>query len=68
MLKYVTNSVFKNISGMRFGLMQVKVGLITVVRNYKLSLSDGVPATLEIDPKGFVLTSKTPILLDLEKC
>lgn len=38
--------------GMRFGLMQTRVGLITVLRQFRVRPSDNTPSRLVVDPKS----------------
>ncbi|PSN34612.1 hypothetical protein C0J52_20551 [Blattella germanica] len=44
--------------GMRFGLMQTKVGLISVLSNYEVHVSEKTPVPMEFDPKSIVLAPK----------
>ncbi|KAJ9577523.1 hypothetical protein L9F63_005896, partial [Diploptera punctata] len=41
--------------GMRFGLMQTKVGLISLLSNYEVQVSEKTPIPLNYDPKAVVL-------------
>ncbi|KAK5644735.1 hypothetical protein RI129_006035 [Pyrocoelia pectoralis] len=51
----------------RFGLLQIKVGLVTLLRRYKFSLHPSTKIPMKFDPKSFLLTSASPILLCAEK-
>uniref|UniRef100_A0A182IY96 Uncharacterized protein n=1 Tax=Anopheles atroparvus TaxID=41427 RepID=A0A182IY96_ANOAO len=42
--------------GMRFGLMQVKVGLITLLRRFHLRPTQKTPERIVFDPKTFILS------------
>ncbi|XP_074030224.1 cytochrome P450 6a8-like [Leptinotarsa decemlineata] len=53
--------------GMRFGQMQVKLGLLTILRKYQVYPSPKTSLPLEIDPDTFVLHTKQPIYLKLKK-
>ncbi|KAJ9577522.1 hypothetical protein L9F63_005895, partial [Diploptera punctata] len=44
--------------GMRFGMMQVKVAVISVLLNYEIQTSDKTPTPLEYDPKSIFLSPK----------
>lgn len=54
-------------SGMRFGLMQTKVGLATIFRNFRVTLSSKTKTPLEMDPRLLIPTTKGGIWLNLEK-
>lgn len=53
--------------GLRFGLMQTKVGLAILLKNFKFSLNAKTVVPVEMDPFSFILTSKTGIFLDTKK-
>lgn len=53
--------------GLRFGIMQTKVGLATLLKNYRFSVSSRTKVPLEIDPTNFVLSAKDGIWLELER-
>lgn len=55
------------ISGMRFGLMQTKVGLGILLNNYKFTLNEKTVSPLVMDPVGLVLASKDGVWLNAEK-
>ncbi|EAT32870.1 AAEL014891-PA, partial [Aedes aegypti] len=46
----------RNCIGMRFGLMQTKIGLITLLRNFRFSPSAKTPDKIAFDVKSFVLS------------
>nr|AAX48015.1 cytochrome P450 [Ochlerotatus sollicitans] len=46
----------RNCIGLRFGLMQTKIGLITLLRNFRFSPSAKTPDALVFDVKSFVLS------------
>jgi len=41
---------------MRFGLMQTKVGLISLLSNYEVRVSQKTPKPVVLDSRGFVLS------------
>lgn len=53
--------------GMRFGLMESKIGLATVLKNFRIKLNPMTKTPAEIDPSSFVTTFKGGVWLDLEK-
>lgn len=55
------------ISGLRFGIMQSVIGLVQILRNFKLSLSTKTKLPIQIDEPLFLIKEKTPIYLKLEK-
>lgn len=52
---------------MRFGLMQAKVGLSTILLNYQLKLSPNQQKPIEINKKSLVLMPAKPVLLEFSK-
>jgi cytochrome P450 family 6 len=56
----------RNCIGLRFGMMQSKIGIATVVKNFKLSVS---PATkpIQFDPYTFLLKSTNEVYLRAER-
>nr|QEG78945.1 CYP6BH5 [Phaedon cochleariae] len=57
----------RNCIGMRFGLMQVKLGLAILLKNYKVFPSPATETPLEIDPDTFVIHTKQRVYLKFEK-
>ena len=57
----------RNCIGMRWGLVQVKLGLVHILRNHSVSPCDKTPDTIQFDPKAFVLIPKKDIYLKIEK-
>lgn len=55
------------ISGLRFGLLQTKVGLITLLRNHKVTLSEKTPLPLHLEPTAIIMTSTSDIWLNITK-
>uniref|UniRef100_A0A182K3B0 Uncharacterized protein n=1 Tax=Anopheles christyi TaxID=43041 RepID=A0A182K3B0_9DIPT len=45
--------------GLRFGVMQAKIGLITLLRNFRFTPSSQTPAKIVFDPKSFILSPST---------
>ncbi|XP_065080034.1 probable cytochrome P450 6a14 [Ochlerotatus camptorhynchus] len=52
--------------GMRFGLMQTKIGLVTLLRNFRFSPRANTPDQLRFDTKTFVLTAQTGMYLKID--
>lgn len=52
---------------MRFGVMQSKVGLISVLRHHKVTLNKMTKEPLEFDKNSFIPTTKGGIWVDLER-
>lgn len=59
--------MFDLISGLRFGLIQSKIGLITVLKDHKVTLNPKTSLPLTIDPGSLVLAAKDDIWLDIKK-
>ncbi|EAA07732.1 AGAP002865-PA [Anopheles gambiae str. PEST] len=53
--------------GLRFGLMQTKVGLITLLRKFRFSPSARTPERVEYDPKMITIAPKAGNYLKVEK-
>ncbi|ETN58139.1 cytochrome P450 [Anopheles darlingi] len=53
--------------GLRFGLMQAKLGLITLLRNFRFAPTSRTPANIEFDPKSFILSPVTGNFLKVDK-
>ncbi|EFA12632.1 cytochrome P450 6a2 [Tribolium castaneum] len=53
--------------GMRFGLMQTKVGLATLLKNYKFKVGERTQEPLKFKVASFVLAAEGEIWLDAEK-
>ncbi|CAH0555972.1 unnamed protein product [Brassicogethes aeneus] len=53
--------------GERFGIMQSKVGLATLLKKYKFTLSKKTQLPLKMDPSQFITTAVGDIWLDYEK-
>lgn len=53
--------------GLRFGLMQAKLGLALLLKNFRFTLHPSTPVPLEIHPNMAILTSMSDILLKMEK-
>lgn len=46
----------RNCIGSRFGLMQTRVGLVTLIQNFEFSVCDQTSVPLVISLKNFILT------------
>jgi hypothetical protein len=51
------------VQGMRFGLMQVKTGLIQLLSRYEIAPCRDTPRYIAFDPKAFVLCTVGEMLL-----
>lgn len=52
---------------MRFGLMQTKVGLAVLIKNYRFTLHKNTENPLVMDPKQVILSAKQGIWLNCER-
>ena len=52
---------------MRFGLMQTKVGLVSVISKYQLSVSNKTAVPLVLDTKTIVMTPVGGMWLQIKK-
>lgn len=62
---YLLNNFF--ISGKQFGLWQTKIGIATVIRNFKVTLSEKMQVPLKFDTPGLILNAKGDVWLNFEK-
>ncbi|XP_044255035.1 probable cytochrome P450 6a23 [Tribolium madens] len=53
--------------GMRFGLLQTKVGLTTILKNYKIKLNSKTKVPLIMDKKSFISSAEGGVWLDVDK-
>ncbi|KAK9679998.1 Cytochrome P450 [Popillia japonica] len=53
--------------GLRFGLMQVKTGLISLIRNFKLKLNLRTEYPVKYDRKSFLTSPEGGLWIDVEK-
>ncbi|CAD7079480.1 unnamed protein product [Hermetia illucens] len=57
----------RNCIGLRFGKMQSRIGLIMLLKNYRISLSPKSPFPLLFTSKSFLLSPEGGMYLDIEK-
>nr|AKZ17694.1 cytochrome P450 monooxygenase CYP6BQ35 [Tenebrio molitor] len=53
--------------GLRFGMLQSKVGLTTLLKNYKIKVSNRTKVPLTMEKNSFITTAEGGIWLDVEK-
>ncbi|XP_053670570.1 probable cytochrome P450 6a14 [Anopheles nili] len=53
--------------GLRFGVMQAKLGLITLLRNFRFSPTSRTPSQIVFDPKSFIISPSTGNYLKVDK-
>jgi cytochrome P450 family 6 len=51
--------------GMRFGLMQTKVGIVSILSKYEIRMSKNTPIPLEFNPWSIVLAPVGGMWLDI---
>lgn len=52
-------------TGLRFGLMQSKIAIATILRNYKVTLNEKTSVPLEMEKLGIVTKAQGGIWLDI---
>lgn len=52
---------------MRFGLMQVKLGLIYLLRDFEFSVCSQTPVPMKIDYRSFIMTPEGGMHLKVTK-
>lgn len=57
----------RNCIGLRFGMMQAKIGLAILLDNFEFTLSDKTPKVVKFVPYLFVLTADSPMYLNVKK-
>lgn len=57
----------RNCIGLRFGMMQARVGLAMLLDNFEFTLSNKTPVPMKFNTRVFILTSDSPIYLNLRK-
>lgn len=69
LIKFIVCDLLNNflISGKRFGLWQTKIGIATVIRNFKVTLSEKMQMPLKFDTRGLILKAKGDVWLNFEK-
>jgi hypothetical protein len=55
------------VSGMRFGLLQVKVGLVILLSNFKFSVCEKTQLPVKLDPRQVITTSPLSVWLRVNK-
>ena len=63
----ILNTELLIFTGMRFGLMQTKVGLVSLLSKYQLSVSTKTPIPVVLEPKTFVLAPVGGMRLQIRK-
>lgn len=53
--------------GKRFGLWQTKIGLVSMVKNYRITLSNKMQLPFSFDTPGLILKAKGDVWVDLER-
>ncbi|RZC40767.1 p450 domain containing protein, partial [Asbolus verrucosus] len=53
--------------GLRFGMLQSKVGLTTLLKNYKIKVSKMTKVPLQFDKRSFITSAEGGVWLDVEK-
>ncbi|CAH1115780.1 unnamed protein product [Psylliodes chrysocephalus] len=57
----------RNCIGLKLGILQTKLGVAEIVKNFEISVSPKCKEPLKLDPLTFVLKMEDPILLRLKK-
>ncbi|XP_055681827.1 probable cytochrome P450 6g2, partial [Lutzomyia longipalpis] len=57
----------RNCIGLRFGYLQAKLALITILNNYRVEATERTPKTIEFDKKALVVHSKEPLFMNLTR-
>jgi cytochrome P450 family 6 len=57
----------RNCIGERFGIMQVKTGIVKILLNFRLEMTENTPREVVMAEKAMVVQSKTGLFLNLVK-
>lgn len=57
----------RNCIGLRFGMMQSKLGLASLIHNFKISLSDKTEQPIQYRKNAFILTTTSGMWIKFEK-
>lgn len=57
----------RNCIGNRFGMLQVKMGLATIFKRYKITMDERCKYPIEIDPVSPMISNKTGIWIRVQK-
>ncbi|XP_056647978.1 cytochrome P450 6a2-like [Diorhabda sublineata] len=57
----------RNCIGSRFGLMQVKTGLVRILSKYKVNVSPSMKIPVQLDERVFLIQTTEPIFLRFER-
>lgn len=53
--------------GLRFGLLQAKLGLIKIFANYEVTPCDQTPIPIRLDPRALLTISEHSLYLNIRK-
>jgi cytochrome P450 family 6 len=66
-LDIILHGLLRCVPGMRFGLMQTKVGLVSLLSKYQFCLSEKMPVPLIFNVKSSVLSPVCGMWLQIKK-
>ncbi|KAJ9579607.1 hypothetical protein L9F63_004686, partial [Diploptera punctata] len=58
----------RNCIGMRFGLLQTKLGLAVLISNYEFSVCEKTEIPIRLDPKKIIISFTTGAWMKIKKC
>lgn len=56
-----------NCIGLRFGMMQSKLGLVSLIRNFRITLSEKTEQPIEFRKNAFILTTESGMWIKFKK-
>lgn len=56
----------RNCIGLRFGMMQARIGLVTLLNNFEFSLGSNMPVPLIFERKSFILSPEGGMYLKVK--
>lgn len=57
----------RNCIGLRFGMMQARIGLIMLLKNFQFTLSSKTPSPLKLKKESFILSPEGGLWLDVRR-
>lgn len=63
---FLKSFIFFN-SGLRFGVLQTRLGLVTIIRNFRVTLNEKTIHPIKLDPKDVTMMPLGGIWLNTER-
>jgi len=67
MSKFLTSDLLNMLTGMRFGLMEVKTGLCHILSRFEVAPCKDTPVPIVFNPKNFLIVMDGDMLLSFKR-